>query len=60
MIDLVASICIIAVEVGALPRSQDTDDPSPDRADPFDDGRLRADTGVTIATVRRTSWWEGS
>jgi len=29
-IDLVASICITAVEVGALQRSQDTDDPSPD------------------------------
>jgi len=29
-IDLVASICITAVEVGALPRSQDTDDPPSD------------------------------
>lgn len=29
-IDPVASICFTAVEVGALPRSHDTDDPSPD------------------------------
>jgi hypothetical protein len=59
-IDLVASICITAVEVGALPRVPDTDDPLPDRADPFDDGHPGADPGVTIATVRRTSWWERS
>lgn len=59
-IDLVASICITEVEVGALPRSQDTDDPSPERADPFEDGHPGADRRVAIATLRRTSWWEGS